>query len=180
MKTIALLSFCLLGMSAGSHNVSEGTDNAFLQGPACERTCSYKVTTKTTANANPGVYVTGCGLCIGVFSEMIDVTKGVCTGVGCITKGTCKGKLRVEISSVNSGCCQGTIGGGWKPGWGDGPYTPGSSAYHIFDESTAKCGANATTDWTLTFYDINNVATTQDLVSTMTCSDCDGEAPPAN
>lgn len=142
-------------------------------------TCKMSVETATdnASNPSPGVFVPGCGQCLGVFTEMIGVTKGVCTGEHCTTKGECKGKMRVQITSVSSTCCA-SIAGGWKPSWGSGWIVAGGSHTKEFDQATVKCGGEPTKiEWSLTWRNAAGAETTQNLISTIVCSNCDGPPP---
>lgn len=143
-------------------------------------TCIMSVTAVTDAGNDPGLAVAGCGQCIGVFCEMVDVTKGVCTGgTGCPTKGKCKGKLKVSISSSGMACCTASAGG-WKPSWGSGWFTAGSGTTKTFDQIEVKCGdPPATTEFSITWRNANLVeAPVQNIIASIACSNCDGPPPP--
>jgi hypothetical protein len=111
---------------------------------------------------------------LAVFSEMDSVTKGECTGQPCNIRGTCKGKLKITITSKDKDCCSG-IFGGFSPSWGSGWLAPGSDADHTFDEIQVKCAEFATTNWTLKWRNTNLQETTQAIVSTIGCSNCNAE-----
>lgn len=153
---------------------------ADLRGPTpADCTCTMSVSAETDTHTTPGLFVTNCGQCIGVFCEMVDVTKGVCTGNQCSVKGNCKGKLKASISSSSMACCTPSLGG-WKPSWGTGWFTAGSGTIKTFDQLTVKCGEAPPphTDFSITWRDSAGTETTQNIVATITCSNCDGPPPP--
>jgi hypothetical protein len=137
--------------------------------PECK--CAMSVDTKTDQGGDPGLAVAGCGACLVVFTEMVDVTKGTCTGNGCAVKGNCTGKLRVSITSVSSDCCS-AVAGGFSPSWGSGWFAPGSGAIHTWDAGEVKCAEYAETKWTLKWRNAQLVETSQSLISKIDCSNC--------
>lgn len=152
-----------------------------LSGPIPDDcTCTMSVAALSDGGGSPGLFVPNCGQCIGVFCEMVDVTKGVCTGDPvCSVKGTCKGKLKVSISSSSMSCCTPSLGG-WKPSWGSGWFTAGSGTTKTFDQLSVKCGETPPphTDFSITWRDSAGTEVTQNIISTITCGNCDGPPPP--
>ena len=171
LSTVSWLSgIALAGIALLSPSVAPLQINAILD----DCTCKMSVVTLTddVPSAEPGVFVANCGQCLGVFTEMVEVKPGVCTGQACVTTGECKGQLRVQLTSVSSACCA-SIAGGYQPSWGSGWLAPGSTTTKVFDPVAAKCGGDpATEKWSLKYRNAQGAETTQEITSTISCSRC--------
>lgn len=126
--------------------------------------CYCKVTVELTdGSGNPasGWNVPGCGLCLGLFLEVVNESKGQCRGVANCPAGDpvkCKGDLKVSVTSSSMACCSTAAPGGWQPDWGAGAFTWGSSTTKTWPNVEASCNNSDKRDFTINMLDVNGVS----------------------